>query len=278
MPTPWSTRPMRSSSGGRAIASVILAVLLAGAVTGCGTQRVKPQASGAAASPSAIYPSPSANDYVSAIIGTQSMGTAKLAIDLTTQAAGVDRTLHAEGAGVLDPGWADLRWTGDGSTTREMVNDQGIFVQNDPPDGRWTHFATNGDAPRTTPTSGSADPLRSLETLRDVTIQGPESLDGVDTMRFVGTLPASTTELVALGLSKEQIAAVGALPSDARVDVTLWFDSAEHVIRVDRLLNLGATTSVDLAASTTTTLSDFSSMIDMTSPTSTSVDQAAAAT
>ena len=265
---------MRSSTGRRATASVILAVLLAGAGSGCGTPRVQPKSSAALASPSIIYPSPSANDYVSAIIGTQSMGTAKLSIDLKTKAAGVDRLVHGEGTGDLQSGWADLRWTGDGPATREMVNDQGIFVQSSPPDGRWTHVATKGDAPRTTPTSGSADPLRSLETLRDVTVQGPETLDGVETTRFVGTLPASAVELAALGLTEEQIAAAGTLPSGSRVDVTLWFDSAKHVIRVDRLLNLGTATSTDLTAFTTTTLSDFSSMIDLRSPTSTIVDQA----
>ncbi len=269
-PSSWSTRRMGHALG--RFVGVAALVTLALATAGCGTPRVQPQASATPSASGSIDPSPSADDFISAIISTQSMGTAKLVVDLSTSVDGSDRSLHGTGISALDAGYADMAWTIEAAasdragTTREMVNDQGIFVQVDPPDGGWTHISTSGPTPGDTPTSASADPLRRLEVLRDVTVEGPEAADGIPATRLVGWLPVDEGELTAMGLSDEEIVAIGTIPDGARVDVTVWLDASDHVIRVDRLLDLGGT--AEASAFSSTRLVAFSEMIDLLSPTS----------
>jgi hypothetical protein len=266
-----ATRRLRRSA-----ATGALVVALGMALAGCGsaaapTATAEPSTQ-APSSPPVILPTPSANGFVDSVISTQSMGSAQLEVDLTSTVDGSTTSLHGEGISVLDPGWADLTWTTDGATTREMVNDQGIFVQTSPPDGRWTHIATKAPNPGATPTSASAAPLRDLETLAGVTIDGQEKIDGEPATRITGTLPVDDTELMSLGLSQEQIDAIGPLPAGAHVDVTVWLDSASHIIRVDRRLALGAGSTADVLSSTR--LVDFGAMVDLTSPSSSLVDEA----
>jgi hypothetical protein len=204
------------------------------------------------------------------------MGTARIVVDLRSSVGGSERSLTGTGVAALDPGWADMAWTSDGpnppagTKTREMVNDQGIFVQVDPPDGGWMRISTKDPNPGTTPTSASADPLRNLEVLRGVTGQGPETVDGIPAERFTGWLPVDEAELSAMGLSDEEIGAIGSIPEGSRVDVTLWLDAAGHVIRVDRLMDLGGTTQA--SAFSSARLVAFSEMIDLLSPSSGVVD------
>ena len=77
-----------------------------------------------------------------------------------------------------------------------------------------------------------------------------------------------------MGLTDEEIAAIGPVPADARIDVTLWLDAARRVIRVDRLLDLGPDSPADISAFATVTLRDFGALVDLTSPPSGSVDAA----
>ena len=242
------------------------------AMAACGTPRVQPQASATFSVSASIDPSPAADDFISAVISTQSMGTARIVVDLRSSVDGIDRSLQGTGVSALDPGYADMAWTSEGAAsaqvaaTREMVNDQGIFVQVDPPDGGWTHISTKEPAPGDTPTSASADPLRGLEVLRGVTAQGLETVDGIPATRIVGWLPVDERELSAMGLSDEEISGLGEIPDGSRVDVTVWLDASDHVIRVDRLLDLGG--PAQPSAFSSTRLVAFSEMIDLLSPSS----------
>jgi len=203
---------------------------------------------------------PSANDFTSAVTATRSLGTAD--VDVSVELTGTDgpRQWHATGAAVLPRGRADLTWTSETGTFRELVNDQAIFTQSQPPDGPWIRTAYPG----TTATSGYADTLRGLSILRDVTPEGPGSLDGVATSRYSGWLPATQAELQALGLTAgEAKQLVDALP-DGRVAVTVWLDSGGHIVQVAR--DFVPPAPGDPQVHAVTTLYDFSVLLNLNSP------------
>lgn len=233
-------------------------LLAALAVVGCSAPRAP------AASPSSTRPAlavmPSANEFTSAVEATRSLGTADVNIDVEVSAPTGPRALRATGAAVLSRGRADLTWTSAAGTFRELVNDQAIFTQERPPDGPWIRTAYPG----TTPTSGYADTLRGLSGLRDVTLDGTQDLRGVTTSRYVGWLPAVETELTALGLTPIEAAEVLRAQPDARVSVTVWLDSHDHVVQVARELTpVGAD---DPGVRATTSFTDFSVLLNLNSP------------
>lgn len=208
----------------------------------------------------AIAIMPSANDFTSAVTATRSLGTAT--VDVRVELSGSDgpKRWHAIGAAVLTRGRADLTWTSESGTFRELVNDQAIFTQRQPPDGPWIRTTYPG----TTATSGYADTLRGLSVLRDVTAEGSESLGGVKTSRYSGWLPATQPELQALGLSADEAnQAVDSHPN-GRVAVTVWLDSRSHIVQVARDFVPSAPGDPQVRA--VTTLQDFSVLLNLNSP------------
>lgn len=235
-------------------AAVLAAVLCA---TGCSAPAGSP--AGPSAPDAVVAPMPSADEFVSAIVATRSMGTADVVVDVTEESASGTVRLQARGPAVLPRGRADLTWTGQG-TFRELVNDQAIFTQRQPPDGPWIRTTYPG----TTATSGYADTLRGLSVLRDVTAEGSESLGGVKTSRYAGWLPATQPELQALGLSADEAnQAVDSHPN-GRVAVTVWLDSRSHIVQVARDFVPSAPGDPQVRA--VTTLQDFSVLLNLNSP------------
>lgn len=250
----------------RRTAIAMTALVVAGSLGGCGTPRVDPTTATSAASET-IPPTPSANGFISSILGTRTTGSATLAVTLRTVVDGTERSLDGAGPAALNPGYADLTWTSDDTDTRVLVTGKGTFVQVEPPDGMWTELA-DGD---TTPTSGLSDPLRDLGAMSDVVEEGRETIDGTPATRYTGTVPAASSTLRTMGLSDEELTAVGDAWQGTRVAITVWIDDAKRVIRVDRLLDLGPEGSVDASAFSSTRLSGFGDAIDLSSPPSESV-------
>lgn len=233
-------------------AAILAAVLCA---TGCSAPAGSP--AGPSAPDAVVAPMPSADEFVSAIVATRSMGTADVVVDVTEESASGTVRLQARGPAVLPRGRADLIWTGQG-TFRELVNDQAIFTQPDPPDGPWIRTPKEGS----TRTSGFADVLRGLGVLKDVHLVGNETLGGVPTRRYLGWLPADAAELAGLGLTPSEVDQYRSQSPDGRVQVTVWLDSFDHVVRVDRDLESSLVPGVHVS----TVLSNFSVMLDLTSP------------
>ncbi len=257
------------------------AVVVALALVACGTKVVvaptRPSsvpAASPASSPasSPIPPSPSADGFVSAVIGTESIGSALLSVDLMTRVGSTERVLHGRGGSDLAAGLGDFTWTGGAGATRELVTDRWILVQVSPPDGRWLRLPASGVDAGSTPTSGAADPLRRLESLGGVAVDGTEILAGQATTRYRGSLRADPSDLRAMGLTDEELDGLGDAVRDARIDVTVWLDASEHVVRVDRLLRLADGEAA--SAFMSTSLSDFGTMLDLTAPPSDLVDDA----
>ena len=233
-------------------------------VSGCGTPRVEPSAGASASDPASdIIPEmPSANDFVSAIMFTKTAGSADLDVEAVTSVGGSERRLRGTGPGAVGQGYADLTWTSDAGTTRELVNDQGVFVQTDVPDGKWNRL---GEGART-PTTGFADPIRGLAGMSDVVEEGTETVDGLPATRYSGTIPVDPAELSALGLSDEEITSLGDAWKGAVVDATVWLDGSNRVIRVERTLDLGDASPVPASTFVVTTISDYGKVISLRTP------------
>ena len=222
-----------------------LAVLALGA---CGA----PAATGTPASPLTLLPS--ADAFHSAVVATRSMGTARLTIEVTRPSAQGSPPSHAAGPTVLGPGWCDLRWQTPQGDFRELVNSRGIYVTRD--DRQWTQFPVS---PPTT-TSGYANALRGLVVLNDITETDGESTGGVPATTYRGWLPIDSAEAAQLGLTASERQVIG---PEGREQVTAWVDDYGHVVRVDRSVADASGASVVAA---TTSMDDFSLMLDLASP------------
>lgn len=241
----------------------------AAALAGCGTQRADSTTS--AAPPSVVQPTPSADDFVASVMRTRDLATADLDVTVTTDVAGVARTLTGTGSAAVAQSYGDMTWTdASGATTRELSNGKGLFVQTDVPDGLWTRLPDE----RATPTSRLADPLRGLGGVADVTREGAEDLEGVPTIRYTGSLPASPESLALLGFSDEELVDIGTDWQGAVVDVTVWIDGRGRVVGVQRSLDLPGATAGPVSAETMTLLSDFTTSIDLEPPPTESVVEA----
>lgn len=272
MPTP-ATVPSRAAR--RALTVMLLPAVVV--LAGCGTPRAASpsgSASPGASAVSQIPELPRASDFLSAVVATRSSGAARVDIEVLTTiddpdpSLAVDRALTGSGAVFLEPGFGDIAWSSDLGPTREIVNDLGTYVQAEPPDGRW--YLVDGGA--TTPTTAFADPLRDLGLLAGVESEGPEQIQGVAATRFAGTLELDPRELAALGLSDEEVSAIGDAWQGASEEVTVWVGPDGRIIRIDRQATFGDEVAAPVSVFASTELSDFGTFLDVAPPPSGSVD------
>jgi hypothetical protein len=253
------TATVGSRSAGVRITVVLAAAVLG--VTGCGTPRVAPTPSATPAS--VIPPTPSASQFVSAVTFTRALGTARMSVDVDSSIDGADDHRSGRGTVAIGQGMSSMTWTSGAGTTRELINDQGTFVQDDIPDGLWSRLPEG----ESTPNHPFADPLHGLGGLLGITVEGPATLDGMPVTRYSGTLPADPTTLEDLGLSSQQVADLGTAWAGRPIRVTAWADGS-RVLRVDRELDLPDTGG---HATASVRLSDFGVLSDIAVPPSESV-------
>ena len=215
-----------------------------------------------------ILLAPSADPFVSAIIMTRTWAASEIETVILSTIDGTSRQRHGRGEVAIDKGYAVIDWVTDGAPSRELVNDRAIFTQPQPPAGPWTRTESTGS----TPTSPFADPLRWLTDVRDVRLEGTDTMDGFDTNRYQGTLPLTSANLDGLGLTalEEQRILAAAGPDDAIV-VTAWEDPHHRLVRIDRSLDLGTGSALQASVLASTHLWDFGIMLDLESPPSASV-------
>lgn len=228
------------------------ALLLTGCATTSGSDGPGASATGLpspapSAATSAPPPTSSATPLASAISATSAPGTARASIRILTSVGGLDDELIGTGPVVFGTGDADLTWQANAGSSREVAFDGTVALQLDPPAGEWIMV------PEGTwiPTLAAGQPLRDLADLREVRTDGSELLDGVETTRLVGWLPAAG-HLGGLGINELAVAAIEADPG-ARVEVTVWVDGTGRIVRIMRTTQ----SQTDVQASATTDLTDF---------------------
>lgn len=231
------------------IAAVVTSFLI---MSGCSTSGVPAE--------SAPPPTPASSDYVDALEHTRSLGTASVTIVIDPTRLG-QGPLSGTGAVAFYDGHGDLAWTRpDGSVVRERSNSRGVFVQDEPPDGPWRR------ATATPPTVLLTDPLRGLGQVVSPQLLGSDIVDGESTERWSGTMHATSEQLDLLALGPAERAALPADPSELAVRVTAWIDDAGRLHRVDRELVAPGTGDPTALARVSTRISDFSRVIDLSTP------------
>lgn len=236
-------------------------------LAGCGTPRVDPST---APPPQEITMMPSNNAFVTSIQATEVLSSAAVDIDLATTVGDRTEERTAEGVAALRRGFGELTWTEDGATRRERYNGKGVFVQDDVPDGTWTHLPKD----ELTPTIRLADPLRGLGQLQDVDVTEDVTATGVPVTRYTGRLPADPDRLAYLALTPEQIEGIGSAWEGRSIDVVAWTDPRRRVVRVDRTFSVTGDDGVPVSVTVKTVLDDFGAQIDLAPPKPESVIEA----
>lgn len=239
---------------------------LAVSLVACGSSGSAGPASGSPEPTIAMMPS--ANPFTSALVFTNGLGTAELAIKATTQVG--DRTEERSGtviAGMSPRGYGIGTWSADGTTVDELVNEKAVFDRPAGSIGRWTQ-QPEGER---TPTSRMISPLAGLGDLEGVVAEGPDEVGTTPTTRWTGQLPADPDHLRRLGLTESDIDVIGDAWEGASIDVVVWIDDRNRIARVDRTLDLTGETGVPVRATVSTVLSDFTAPLDLTSPPTQSV-------
>ena len=257
----------------RAGAALLLAVLAPTTLTlvSCGTPRVPVgQADDSAVQRPSMMPT--ANDFVSGVMHTRDLGSANVDITVDTTIEGSHQHLDGVGAVALGRGFGNILWTDADGTTRIINNDVATFVRSDEPSGLWNQLPEGTSTPRT----AFANPIASLGSLSDVRTEAVEEIDGVGTTRYTGQLSADPQNLAAFGLTDDVIATLADTSGGSSITVTAWVNDTGQIVRVDRSFTSapGSGTPVDLRVSTS--LSDFSGVIDVAPPPSASVTSGAA--
>jgi hypothetical protein len=227
-------------------------LLMSVALCACGA----PASGGSTSEPAPSF-LPSADAFTSAVVATKALGTARMALTVTRSTAGRTERATATGPTVFGTGLGDLTWSTGTDTFRELVNERGIYRQDEPPTGAWAQEPVG----QPTGTSGYADSLRGLGVLRDVVDEGAESLDGVSTRRYRGWLPFDATEAALLGVAPTAVVAPTGDAGAGEV-VTVWVDDFGHIVRVDRR----APATGDVVVSSSTTFDDYSLLLDLNTP------------
>lgn len=206
-------------------------------------------------------PTPASTEYLDALEHTRSLGTASARIEVSTRREGAATRVAGSGAVAFYDGHGDLLWeAADGSVRRERSNARGVFVQDAPPDGPWQRAAS---MPATVPLT---DPLRGLGQVADPLSLGPDVVDGEATERYSGTVSGTPEQLDLLGLGPAERAALPADRSALDVRITVWIDDGGRILRIDRELLSPGTDTPPLTAVVSTRLSDFSRVIDLSTP------------
>jgi hypothetical protein len=206
-------------------------------------------------------PTPASSEYLDALEHTRSLGTASADIEVTTQRGDAATRVTGSGAVAFYDGHGDLLWeAADGSVRRERSNARGVFVQEAPPDGQWQRLAST---PATVPLT---DPLRGLGQVTEPRSLGPDVVDGEATERYSGTVSATPEQLDLLGLSPAERDALPADRSALDVRITAWIDDGGRMLRIDRELQSPGTDTPPVTAWVSTRLSDFSRVIDLSTP------------
>jgi hypothetical protein len=249
---------------------VLAAVGLAVGLTGCGSPE--------AAAPSSQTPEaaiammPSANPFLSALTFTNGLGTAQVDVTATTTVGDRSLTRTIDGTASLDPrGYGIVSWSSSGAggeaSVDEIASDKFVFFRPADSTGLWTQEPSGVR----TQASRMISPLTGLGDLTDIVDAGQVELDGTQTRRYTGLLAVTPDRLEALGLTEADLTSVGDAWEGADLDVTVWIDGRNRVVRVDRAFDIVGQTGVPVSASTSTLLSDFAGPLDLTGPPSQSV-------
>lgn len=194
-----------------------------------------------------------------ALDATLARGSATMEVLVLTALGDLEAAV--EGVGVIDftTGAAEVAWSDEFGDVIERKTADGLFAQLDPPDSSWFQF----DSQNATPTSFALAPLTNLESVSDISNEGPERIDGIETVRLVGTTQAEDC-LSGAGFSPEDELE---FRDDVVCAVSIWVDEDGLIVRIDRTFSATSSAGDEARSVRSTTFTDFGSIVTVTTPT-----------
>ena len=209
--------------------------------------------------PPAAHPQtlmPTNNEFTSAIMHTNAMGSAQVDLTFTTDRAGDMTTRSASGPVVLGGPFGELTWTDTG--VRERANGQGVYLQEPAPDGPWRALP-KGETTETMPLTQVLWGLggASIDCTADPSQKGA--------LLCEGTMPVDGDLLNRLGLPSDEKSALTPADAAGPARVSISIDQRGRIIQVRRIVEFSAADG-PLTVDTLARLSDFSRRIDIAVP------------
>lgn len=254
---------MRRASSGVFIACTLLLGACSSGADQSASSPVSPTPAASTASPSPDpLLTPAASPVLDAVALSRAAGSAAIEVQSTATVASAQPWLNI-GTGSVDlaKGLGRIAFeSSNGGTSELLVNQDGNFVSTD---GGKTWFLL--DFQQMTPLLGAVNVFRLLSNV-EWSEGEQETVDGQQLTRYDGTVVAPTIAdaIDGMGISTEDpTALVGA--QDLYIDISVWVDDAGRIVRVLRVVT-AQTPDGPLDATELTTLSDFGSALDLTSP------------
>lgn len=241
------------------------ALLLAGCASSTGTTAPQPAQLSPAAAVKAAYTS------------TAAAGSAKLSMSMVIAAGGHTMTMKASGPLRLDGTRGDVTATmsspqfgANDVSIHELVFDKTIYMKLGIPGlpDQWfkidaSTLAKTSGLSGLSGATGMGDQFKQLQSLLDVTKVGTETVNGVQTTHYSGSVDAS--KLASLlsgtgaGAELQSAAATAAIPVD------VWVDSSGHVVQMRERASM-TVKGQSVAVSMQLALSDFGVAVNVTPP------------
>lgn len=156
---------------------------------------------------------------------TLSANAVNLETQLITNVEGFERIVAGVGYVEMEQGLGDILWTDDLGTTREVITENGHFLELD---DLWLEVAPGSPLPTTV----AFTPLAGLAGADNVVESGSEEVDGRPTIRLDADLDPSDGPLI-MGFSEEE-RTVFAEGADASLIATIWVDADGQIVRLLR--------------------------------------------
>lgn len=208
---------------------------------------------------------------------TTAAGSAKLTMSMVVAAGGQTMTMKASGPLRLDGTRGDITATmsspqlGGGEVNiHELVYDKTLYMKLGIPGMPDTWFKV--DATTLAKTSGLSglsgatgmgDQFKQLQSLLDVTKVGTETVNGVQTTHYSGSVDA--TKLSSLLAGTGAASELQSAAATASIPVDVWVDSSGHVVRIRERASM-TVKGQSVAVSVQLDLSDFGVAVNVTPP------------
>jgi len=211
--------------------AVIIAVAFA--IAGCAGTETAPEPVPSPTQSTSIAPEPTETaspeqtspdqDWADALAAIP--GRASIDAQLITNVEGFERIVSGSGIVESSNGNGDITWSDDLATTREVITDEGHFLELD---GTW--FELGADS--AVPTKVGFTPLEGLDSADSIVRTGSENVLGVETTRLNAELDPQIGNRT-MGFSGEELTVVDEA-TNATLIATIWIDDEGRIVRVLR--------------------------------------------
>lgn len=251
----------------RALPVIAVSLVAAAALAGCSGSSSTSTSSAAAPSTSAAAPSssaasPSASPTVDAKAAlqaanakTQSAGSANVATETLVGFGTQNRSVSSTGVRNFADETSKVEVTfNDGAKATEVITKQYVYIQTAESGKGWYQVGISDDTPSVV---DGQSLLKIIPDLQNVTLDGTETLNGIETTRYTATL-APELALSFSGLSSEERTQLAQKLTDAKSSgLAYWVDTEGRIVRASHVAAFTANEIGSIGTAITVSFSNF---------------------